>query len=70
MVRRTGMEVAVDQTLEIAKHLDYKHGKEFHDKLIYSIFDDQLKAHTALNRQQRHAARDHLREELKKYETQ
>lgn len=64
MVNR--LQVAIDETIKISQHLRRGTDKELRENLVYSIFDDQLKAHTNFNRQQRHNAKKLLKDALKK----
>jgi hypothetical protein len=68
-IAKTGLDIAIDQTIKIAEHLNPKSDKQLRENLIYSIFDDQLKAHTSYNRQQRHNAKSLLKKALKKNES-
>lgn len=64
--RKSGLEIAMEQTLVIAEHLPNKDDPKLYTKTIHSIFDDQLKAHTTFNRAQRHQLRGKLNQQLKK----
>lgn len=66
--KKSGLDIAIDQTIKIAQHLNTKSDAKLREQLIYSIFDDQLKAHTRYNRQQRHNAKSLLKKALKKQE--
>lgn len=64
------LQIAIDETIKISRHLRRGTDKELRQNLVYSIFDDQLKAHTNFNRQQRHNARSLLKKALKQAESQ
>lgn len=65
---KSGLDIAIEQTIKIAQHLTVKSDKQLRENLIYSIFDDQLKAHTSYNRQQRRNAKSLLKKRLKNHE--
>lgn len=67
--KKSGLQQAIDITINITQHLKNTGDKELRTKLIQSIFDDQLKIYTSLNRYQRHAARKALKEAMKDNES-
>lgn len=68
--RKSGLDIAIEQTIKITEHLNPKSDKKLRERLVFSIFDDQLKAHTGYNRQQRHNARRLLKKALRENESQ
>lgn len=62
---KLGLKIAIETTVRIAEHLPNKDNKELYRKTVESIFDDQLKAYTNFNRQQRHDCRKFLKESMR-----
>ncbi len=63
----TALDKAIDQTIQIAKALPHKDNHKLYTKTVQSIFDDQLKEFTNMNRIQRHNARKNLKKALKQH---
>lgn len=67
MAKKKGYQFAVDTTVSIARNLKtFSSNKKLYKKTVRSIFDDQLRAHTSLNRVSRHRLLKELTDELKK----
>lgn len=66
--KRSGLDIAIELTIRIYESLSPATDKDLLQKLADSIFDDQLKAYTNYNRQQRHSARKLLKQAMKKRE--
>lgn len=63
----TGLNKAIEVTIQIALNLPNKSNHELYKKSVHSIFDDQLRTYTTMNRIQRHNARKELKKALKRY---
>lgn len=68
--KKSGLEIAIEMTVGIADKLNPNFNKQQRHDLIYSIFDDQLKNYTKMNRQQRHSAKNVLKKALKKRDSE
>jgi len=55
-------------TIGIASRLNPRLDKKMRMDLVYSVFDDQLKAVTSMNRRQRHDARKMGKKAMKNHD--